>query len=228
MKEDIQTLMEKYQRELQAILTKQPALPQLAFPVIDWAHNLVDVQQQQQHVELPSIDRNYVFKKLPRWGQDAEEHVVEFEWPSALLKCLIPDFELCFDPTQPHVSLASIQFKDCEGCISSVQCTLTNGQQSPVFEKVDQEYENTQSISLDPQTPIRAVRAYQGKGQRRGYLYRMSFIDGKVKHLQQDQVWMAMVMKLTACLLSPYCYNPDNDQDDQTEYRLAIYSFDRQ
>ena len=58
-----------------------------------------------------------------------------------------------------------------------------------------------QSISLDPQTPIRAVRAYQGKGQRRGYLYRMSFIDGDGNEA--------------------YCYNPDNDQDDQTEYRLA-------
>ena len=76
----------------------------------------------------------------------------------------------------PDGSLKSIEFKtscdDCSG-VSSVRVSLSNGFSSPVFEKSDHTHYNHETFNFDPNTPIRAVEAYDGGNK----VYRIRFMD---------------------------------------------------
>ena len=81
--------------------------------------------------DVIKIGHRTVLKKLPAWGHHAGAHEIDFEWPTV------------FEFMDPDVSLTSIKFKDQNGAaVTSVQCTLSNGQQSPVFEKPSQKHMN--------------------------------------------------------------------------------------
>jgi len=74
----------------------------------------------------PAPLAKYSLKKLPLWGMQAPAHELSFEWPTQDM----------FGQMQPDVKIKSLTFKSYRsGRISSVQCALTNGQSSQVFEK---------------------------------------------------------------------------------------------
>ena len=94
-------------------------------------------------------------KKLPIWGEKVSDDKVNFEWPT----------QEAFDKMSPVVSLQSIEFKTyCYGCssVSSVRVSLSNGEASPVFERSGSNLYKPKTIKFDPNTPIKAVEAYDG------------------------------------------------------------------
>ena len=130
----------------------------------------------------------YALKKLPMWGYHAETHEIEFEWPSNL------------DQIHPDVSLKAIRFKCCGAQISSVQCTLSNSQQSPVFENAHSPHQSPQTIHIEA-SAVKAVRAREYVHATNGCLWRMSFMDIKSYEL---------------CT-----YNPRHYGDEQKEHKLG-------
>ena len=73
----------------------------------------------------------FEIQRLGLWGQK-DESLINFEWPT---KDMIEDLPA-------DVTLKSLKFKEIhKGCaISSVKCTLTNGQESPLFEMKGQHH----------------------------------------------------------------------------------------
>ena len=56
------------------------------------------------------------------------------------------------------VTLKSLEIKG-HSVISSVKCTLSNNESSPVFEKANYGHSNLKTINFDPQRPVKAVSA---------------------------------------------------------------------
>ena len=75
------------------------------------------------------------------------------------------------------VSLSSITFKALSSnreYINSVQCTLSNGNSSPLFETVQGEHQQPKTVDFDRQRPIRKVTANHSDG----YIKNIRFYDG--------------------------------------------------
>ena len=89
--------------------------------------------------------------KLPIFTKLAPESSTDFEWPT----------QVEFDSMNFNVGLKSITFKAHKGAISSVQCTLTNGLSSLVYEQTNVEHESQKTIKFDSMNPIDEIRGYQ-------------------------------------------------------------------
>ena len=142
----------------------------------------------------PQPKFKYSLKKLQRWGSKTSN--INFEWPTQAI----------FDKMkQADVSLKSIMFKTAYGGISpisSLKCTLSNGEQSQIFEQAGQRHEHQQTIEFDKNTPIRAVAANgHDSGNNYGYILRMRFLDGAGNEVK--------------------VYNPRNNQKETTEHKLG-------
>ena len=80
-------------------------------------------------VQVPKIiitpagpTKSFIFRKLPMWGSDPRPERVNFEWPS-------------LDGLSDQTTLKSLEFKKVRGdMISSVRCTLSNGETSGPIE----------------------------------------------------------------------------------------------
>lgn len=137
----------------------------------------------------PGLER-YSLKRLPMWGwHDAKDYDFDFSWPFS------------FDETQPDVHLRSITFKGYPSSISSVQCTLSNGKQSPTFEKEGRSHAHQETFHFNVNQPVRSLKAEEsGNSQTNSELWNLSFMnqDGNEIHT----------------------YNSGNTTGTQTEYYL--------
>ena len=95
-------------------------------------------------------------KKLPLWGNQCTPDKINFEWPSQGL----------FDFMEPDVSLTSLSLKmQDSSAISSIQCVLSNGEISPVFEnECFKGHKHQQTISFESFGQITAVSAHDSNG----------------------------------------------------------------
>ena len=102
---------------------------------------------------------------MVRWGKKPLPKV-QFEWPSReILNQMAQD-----------VTLKSITFKShMNGCIASVQVTLSNGEESPVFETEGLAFNET--IEFDDDVSITSVCAYEANDQAQGYINAIQFLD---------------------------------------------------
>ena len=72
-------------------------------------------------------------KRLPMWGTGVNADQVNFEWPTQDL----------LDQMPSDVIMKSIEFKSYSNSrqvLNSVQCTLSDGTKSPVFQKENVSY----------------------------------------------------------------------------------------
>ena len=76
------------------------------------------------------------------------------------------------------MQLKSITFKEINSRLSSVQCVLSNGEMSPLFEKQGEIHENPMTISLDLSKPVREVAAFEHQGSEYGEISRVTLLDG--------------------------------------------------
>lgn len=109
----------------------------------------------------------FSLKKLPMWGKLVRDEQIDFEWPT----------EQVLDMWDADVTLKSIEFKtwiDDGSAISSVQVKLTNGRESPVFEKAGVETFCAKTIAFDQHRPIKTVEAIEGAAKQ---TYWISFLD---------------------------------------------------
>ena len=80
-------------------------------------------------------------RKLPLWGEQVEPEEIDFEWPNEEVIQSLPE----------DVSLESITFKKVfDDVISSVNCTLSNGESSGAIEAEGVEHEAPSTITFDP------------------------------------------------------------------------------
>ena len=78
---------------------------------------------------------------------------------------------------QPDVIMTSIEFKSyASDAIDSVQCNLSNGQSSPLFDCPSGNKNYPQTLIFDKNRPVRAVAACDGNG-RRNHMNKMKFMD---------------------------------------------------
>ena len=93
------------------------------------------------------------------------------------------------------VALKSITFKKLRGYadIASVQCSLTNGQDSAVFEQPGGDYDSKETIKFDKRRPIRAVSAAELPA---GNVWQMTFLNyaDKVVKAYKPQNFNSAVM----------------------------------
>ena len=134
-----------------------------------------------QKVENP-LKYKYTLRKVPCWGERVAAERINFEWPTQAM----------LDQMPPGVSLKSLHFKLCDGTISSVKCTLTNGIESPVFENPQFNHYDSKTIEFDPKRPVRAVSSYDLNGHWIA-IRELRFLDGAGSEL--------------------YSYNPLNRND---------------
>ena len=88
-------------------------------------------------------------RRLEMWGESVSESDIDFMWPNDQL----------FASMTPDVKLESLQFKTT-GSLASVTVTLSNGEQSPVFEKPITQYNwysHDQTFDFSELEPIRSV-----------------------------------------------------------------------
>ena len=82
----------------------------------------------------------YELKKLELFGwQDARISDIDFDWAPP------------FDPSDPYKKLSKITFKSGQNqiYIGSVQCEMSDGSKSPLFEKEGQQYRFQETIEFD-------------------------------------------------------------------------------
>ena len=92
-------------------------------------------------------------KRLSLWGRELRDpRTVSFEWPTQSM----------VDMMEPNVRISSITFGSNSCNLASVQISLTNGMQSPVFDKPCGGL-TTQAcpkiINFDPRRPVREISA---------------------------------------------------------------------
>ena len=83
------------------------------------------------------------------WGESVNENDIDFMWPNDQL----------FATMTPDVKLESLQFKTT-GSLASVTVTLSNGEQSPVFQQPITQYNwysHDQTFDFSELEPIRSV-----------------------------------------------------------------------
>ena len=101
------------------------------------------------------------------WGQHVGPKNISFEWPTTeTLKRMEPD----------NITLRSIEFRTTKThAISSVRVTLSNGEESPVFEKANTEHTYEKTILFPDASLIRAVAAHEGRSKNG--IWKVSFLD---------------------------------------------------
>lgn len=90
--------------------------------------------------QKPTDVHKYELRKLPVFGwQDAKVNDMSFDWAPP------------FDPTDPYKSLTKLTFKSGQQqiYIGSVQCHMSDGSKSPLFENPDQEYRYEQTMEFE-------------------------------------------------------------------------------
>ena len=82
-----------------------------------------------EFLDTGKLKPRFDLRKLPMWGEFVAPNEINFEWPKA--KDL--------DMMSPDICLHAIQFKSTvyPAAIASALCVLSNGQNSPVFERED-------------------------------------------------------------------------------------------
>ena len=97
---------------------------------------------------------------------------INFEWPTPQMIADWPN----------DVTLKSIDVKVYQqdgSYISSITCTLSNGEVSPVFAKKGITHFTPKTIEFDEDRPVRAVQAWGGANFTR----RMTFLDGESEEI---------------------------------------------
>ena len=96
-----------------------------------------------------------MIKRLPMWGLKVKKNQIDFEWPTQEI----------VNAFQSKFKLRTFCFKTRNSYVSSVQCILSNGQVSPLFESQNRElvggfpHQYPININFDDNTPIRSVAA---------------------------------------------------------------------
>uniref|UniRef100_A0A7S3HWE5 Uncharacterized protein n=1 Tax=Favella ehrenbergii TaxID=182087 RepID=A0A7S3HWE5_9SPIT len=128
-------------------------------------------------------------KKLPAFGYNAPANEIDFMWPTQAM----------FDQMRAEVHLKSMTFK-YHNSISSVQCQLSNGSESPLFEKKGGDHDNPCTIEFQKDR-IASVAAAEDKDVRYGYVWRLRFLNSEGQDVQ--------------------VYNPSGSQADCTFIPIA-------
>ena len=85
-------------------------------------------------------------------------------------------------PKKDSIKVRSFGIKTILGAISSIQCTLSNGLKSPVFEKADIEHSNFRTLDFRVDKKIASVQADDFRGS--DYVHRIWFYDKANRKLQ--------------------------------------------
>ena len=83
------------------------------------------------------------------WGQQVPDEAINFEWPTE------QQFENMEDATD--VSIQQIGYKTDGSDFTAFQCTLTNGQTSPIFERDNGHGGHLNTVDIDPEQRITSV-----------------------------------------------------------------------
>ena len=101
--------------------------------------------------------RNFTLRKLPLWGEQVPSEFINFKWPT----------EDLLDQSPGDTFLASMTFKAVFGQqnLCSVQCTLSNGVSSPIFEKEGCSFKEPCEVIFDAERPVRSIYGRVGSDE---------------------------------------------------------------
>ena len=90
---------------------------------------------------------------------------INFEWPTQYI----------FDRMPADTTLSYLTFKSAENYrrVNSIQCKLSNGMESPVFENSDLQFKSLTTLSFSNDRPVRSIHAYEGAS----VVCRLDFLD---------------------------------------------------
>ena len=75
--------------------------------------------------------KSYLLERMPMWGEKVSPDQINFSWPSLDLLNNLP----------ANTKLQKMTMKSVLNAISSVQCLLSDGTESPIFEKAEARHE---------------------------------------------------------------------------------------
>ena len=116
-----------------------------------------------------SVKPRLKLRKLPLWGEQVKLDQINFEWPTQEI----------LDQLPTTCQLTSMTFKTANGYtrVGSIQCMLSTGQSSPVFEKEGISYQGPQTVIFNnAERPVRSVYGRDRDGNK-NFIARIDFMD---------------------------------------------------
>lgn len=102
------------------------------------------------------------------WGKKADTDAINFEWPTQEI----------MDQWPEDVHLKSITFSTfgvSQTVVSSVQCTLSTDEKSPLFDTKGVDQHHSKTINFDAARPVRSVQARDNSNSP--YTHAVTFLD---------------------------------------------------
>ena len=122
------------------------------------------IANQRLAVDAP----RFSLRKLPKFGELVGPKLINFEWPSQELLDRLP----------ADTTVRTLVFKTSKSVnrVCSVQCKLSNGVESPVFEKAGVGYQAPVTLNFTNDRPVRSIFGRSGATARDRVL-RLDFMD---------------------------------------------------